>query len=215
MDSYRIQYSYFVDHSSPEFKAPWNTLLNNARVYTPDDKAIQTPNSDTPYSFVGVDLRAEPQVFTVPAVEKGRYYSLQFIDMYTFNFAYVGSRATGSDAGNYLLAGPDWKGETPKGIKEVIRSETQFAFVLFRTQLFSPGDIDNVKKIQARLQSPATLAISRNAGARGFSCRGFHKAAYARAGAQFAPVLQRPQFYSAVLSDRPFGERTDDAFCEA
>ena len=138
-----------MDRSSPEFKASWNTLVNNARVYTPDDKAIQTPNSDTPYSFVGVDLRAEPQVFTVPAVEKSRYYSLQFIDMYTFNFAYVGSRATGSDAGNYLLAGPDWKGETPKGIKGVIRSETEFAFVLFRTQLFSPGDIDNVKKIQA------------------------------------------------------------------
>lgn len=149
VDSYRIQYSYFVDRSSPEFKAPWNTLVNNARVYTPDDKAIQTPNSDTPYSYVGTDLRAEPLVFTVPAVEKGRYYSLQFIDMYTFNFAYVGSRATGNGAGNYLLAGPKWKGEKPKGIKAVIRSETELAFVLYRTQLFNPGDIDNVKKIQA------------------------------------------------------------------
>jgi hypothetical protein len=149
VDSYRIQYSYFVERGSPEFKAPWNTLVNNARVYTPDDKAIQTPNSDTPYSYVGADLRAEPLVFTVPAVEKGRYYSLQFIDMYTFNFAYVGSRATGNGAGNYLLAGPHWKGERPKGIKSVIRSETEFAFVLYRTQLFNPGDIEEVKKIQA------------------------------------------------------------------
>ena len=149
VDSYRIQYSYFVDRGSPEFKAPWNTIFNNARVYTPDDKAIQTPNSDTPYSYVGADLRAEPLVFTVPAVEKGRYYSLQFIDMYTFNFAYVGSRATGNGAGSYLLAGPKWKGEKPKGIKSVIRSETEFAFVLYRTQLFNPGDIENVKKIQA------------------------------------------------------------------
>lgn len=149
VDSYRIQYSYFVDRSSPEFKASWNTLVNNARVYTPDDKAIQTPNSDTPYSYVGADLRAEPLVFTVPEVERGRYYSLQFIDMYTFNFAYVGSRATGNGAGNYLLAGPKWKGEKPKGIKSVIRSETELAFVLYRTQLFNPGDIDNVKKIQA------------------------------------------------------------------
>ena len=149
VDNYRIQYSYFVDRGSPEFKASWNTLVNNARVYTPDDKAIQTPNSDTPYSYVGADLRAEPLVFTVPAIEKGRYYSLQFIDMYTFNFAYVGSRATGNGAGSYLLAGPKWKGEKPKGIKSVIRSETEFAFVLYRTQLFNPGDIDNVKKIQA------------------------------------------------------------------
>ncbi|MDP9631737.1 UNVERIFIED_ORG: hypothetical protein J2W85_003816 [Ensifer adhaerens] len=149
VDNYRVQHSYFVDAGGPEFKAPWNTLFNNARVYTPDDKAIQTPNSDTPYSYVGADLRAEPLVFTVPAIEKERYYSLQFIDQYTFNFAYVGSRATGNDAGSYLLAGPNWKGETPPGIKDVIRSETEFAFVLYRTQLFNPDDIENVKKIQA------------------------------------------------------------------
>jgi hypothetical protein len=149
VDSYRIQYSYFVDRGSPEFKAPWNTLFNNARVYTPDDKAIQTPNSDTPYSYVGADLRAQPLVLSVPTVEKGRYYSLQFIDMYTFNFAYVGSRATGNGAGSYLLAGPKWNGEKPKGIKSVIRCETDFAFVLYRTQLFNPSDIADVKKIQA------------------------------------------------------------------
>ncbi|WP_077967899.1 DUF1254 domain-containing protein [Ensifer adhaerens] len=149
VDSYRVQYSYFVDRGNPEYKSGWNTLNNTARVYTPEDKAIQTPNSDTPYSFLGADLRAEPLVLTVPAVEKERYYSLQFIDMYTFNFAYVGSRATGGEAGSYLLAGPGWKGETPPGIKAVIRSETEFAFVLYRTQMFNPADIENVKKIQA------------------------------------------------------------------
>ena len=149
VDSYRIQHSYFVDQGGPEFKAPWNTIFNNARVYTPEDKAIQTPNSDTPYSYVGADLRAEPLVFTVPAVDKDRYYSLQFIDSYTFDFAYVGSRATGNGAGSFLLAGPNWKGEKPKGIKAVIRSETQFDFILYRTQLFDAADIENVKMIQA------------------------------------------------------------------
>lgn len=149
VDNYRIQYSYFADRSNPEFKAEWNAIYNNARVYTPDDKAIQTPNSDTPYSYVGADLRAEPIVLTVPKIDKGRYYSLQFIDMYTHNFAYVGSRATGSDGGAFLLAGPGWKGTTPKGVKQVIHSETEFAFILYRTQLFNPSDIDNVKRIQA------------------------------------------------------------------
>ena len=149
VDNYRIQYSYFVDRGGDQFKSPWNTLVNNARVFTPADTAVQTPNSDTPYSFVGADLRAEPLVFTVPAIDRDRYYSLQFIDMYTFNFAYVGSRATGNDAGNFLLAGPGWNGETPPGVKAVIRSETELALVGYRTQLFSPDDIDNVKKIQA------------------------------------------------------------------
>jgi hypothetical protein len=149
LENYRIQYSYFVNRNDPDFKAPWNTLNNVARVFTPSDKAIQTPNSDTPYSQLGADLRAEPLVLTVSAVEKGRYYSLQFVDMYTYNFAYVGSRATGDDAGSFLLAGPRWKGEKPEGIKAVIRSETDFAFVLYRTQLFDPSDLEKVKKIQA------------------------------------------------------------------
>jgi len=149
VDNYRIQYSYFVDRNNPDFKAPWNALNNVARVFTPDDKAIQTPNSDTPYSQLGADLRAEPLVISVPEVEAGRYYSLQFVDMYTFNFAYVGSRATGSGAGHFLLAGPRWSGERPDGIKAVIRSETDFDFVQYRTQLFNPADIENVKKVQA------------------------------------------------------------------
>lgn len=149
VDSYRIQHSYFVDRSSPEFKTTWNQIFNNARVYTPEDKAIQTPNSDTPYSYVGADLRAEPIVLTVPAIEKNRYYSIQLIDAYTFNFAYIGSRATGNGAGSFLLAGPRWKGAKPAGIKGVIRSETDFVFALYRTQLFGPGDIEDVKKIQA------------------------------------------------------------------
>ena len=159
VDNYRILYAYFVDRASKEYKGPWNEVTNIARVYTPDDKAIQTPNSDTPYSMVGADLRAEPLVLTVPPVEKGRYYSLQFIDAYTFNFAYVGSRATGNGAGNFLLAGPTWKGEKPEGVKSVIRSETEFAFVIYRTQLFKPDDIDNVKKVQAGYKVQALSAF--------------------------------------------------------
>jgi hypothetical protein len=149
VDNYRIQYAYFVDRESPEFKAPWNRLRNIPRVFTPDDKAVQTPNSDTPYSMLGMDLRAEPIVLTVPRIEKKRYFSIQLVDLYTFNFDYIGSRATGNDGGSFLIAGPGWKGEAPKGVKKVIRSETEFIFAIYRTQLFNPGDLDNVKKVQA------------------------------------------------------------------
>ncbi|MDK1373493.1 MULTISPECIES: DUF1254 domain-containing protein [unclassified Sinorhizobium] len=149
VDSYRIMHAYFVDTTSPEYKAPWNELVNIPRVYTPADTAIQTPNSDTPYSFVGMDLRTEPIVLTVPPIEKDRYFSIQLIDAYTFSFDYIGSRATGNDGGSFMIAGPGWKGEKPQGVKEVIRSETEFVLAGYRTQLFSPGDLDNVKKIQA------------------------------------------------------------------
>jgi hypothetical protein len=149
VDNYRIQYSYFADQSSPEYKTSWNQIYNSARAYTPDDKAITTPNSDTPYSFIGADLRAEPLALTLPDVERERYFSVQFIDAYTFNFDYLGSRTSGNAGGKYLLVGPNWYGEKPEGINQVIRSETEFAFVIFRTQLFRPEDIENVKKVQA------------------------------------------------------------------
>lgn len=69
-ESYRIQHGYFVDRQDPEFKAPWNEIRNVPRVYTPADTAIQTPNSDAPYSFLGVDLRAEPVVITAPPMQQ-------------------------------------------------------------------------------------------------------------------------------------------------
>ncbi|MFY9922330.1 MAG: DUF1254 domain-containing protein [Mycobacterium sp.] len=152
VDNYRVQYAYFVNKQDPEYKGGWNEIHNTARVYTPEDKAIQTPNSDTPYSAVGADLRTEPLVLTVPPIEQDRYYSLQFVDGYTNNFHYVGSRTTGNGGGKYLLAGPNWKGDKPDGINEVIRSDTDLAFVLYRTQLFGPSDLDKVKEIQAGYQ---------------------------------------------------------------
>ena len=159
VDSYRIQYSYFVDEKNPEYKGDWNQVHNTARVSTPADTAIQTPNSDTPYSFLGADLRAEPLVLTVPPIEDGRYFSLQFIDAYTYNFAYVGSRTTGNGGGKFLLAGPGWKGDKPAGVEDVIRSDTDLVFVLYRTQLFSPDDLPNVTKIQAGYQAQPLSAF--------------------------------------------------------
>lgn len=149
VDNYRIQYAYFVNQQSPEYKAPWNEIRNTQRVFTPEDKTIQTPNSDTPYSFTGLDLRAEPMVLTIPPIGEDRYFSVQLIDLYTHNFAYLGSRTTGNGGGNFLIAGPGWKGSKPKGIAKVIRSETELVFAPYRTQLFNPGDLDNVKKVQA------------------------------------------------------------------
>jgi hypothetical protein len=149
VDGYRILHGYFVDRDNPEYKAPWNQIKNIPRVYTPDDKAVQTPNSDTPYSFVGMDLRAEPIVLTVPPIEKDRYFSIQLVDLYTHNFDYIGSRATGNGGGNFLIAGPGWNGEVPAGVTKVMRSETELALAIYRTQLFNPDDLDKVKAIQA------------------------------------------------------------------
>ncbi len=149
VDGYRILHAFNVDRENPEYKAPWNQISNVARVFTPDDKTVQGPNSDTPYSFIGMDLRAEPLVLTVPAIEPERYFSIQLIDLYTHNFDYIGSRTTGNGGGNFLIAGPSWSGVVPDSIERVFLSETQLMLAVYRTQLFDPDDIDKVKRIQA------------------------------------------------------------------
>jgi hypothetical protein len=146
---YTTLYVFNVDKANKQYKGPFNSVLNIARVFTPDDSAFVTPNSDTPYSFIDLDLRAEPVVVTVPPMEKDRYFVFQLLDLYTFNLDYIGTRATGNGGGDFLIAGPTWKGQTPKGVAKVIRSETQLLSIVGRTQLFNPGDLDNVKKIQA------------------------------------------------------------------
>jgi hypothetical protein len=146
---YGVIYEFFIDKGSAQFKAPINQLANEGRVFTPADTAVVTPNSDTPYSLAGLDLRAEPVVFVNPAIDAGRYWSLQLSDLYTFNFGYAGSRTTGNAAGATMIAGPSWRGELPKGVDRIIPCETEFAIGIVRTQLFAPDDIDKVRAIQA------------------------------------------------------------------
>jgi hypothetical protein len=160
VDLYRIEAAYFFFPRSPAFKAPVNTLYNTPNVYTPADTTVQTPNTDTPYSFAMLDLRTQPYVLTLPKIEKNRYYSVQLVDQYTFNFAYLGTRATGNGGGHFLIAGPGWKGATPPGITKVVRAQTDFVLAILRTQLFNVKDLDNVHRVQAgyKLAALSTFA---------------------------------------------------------
>ena len=147
--NYAVMYEYAVDRNSGQFKAPFNQIKNEPNVFTYKDTAIVTPNSDTPYSFVWMDLRAEPIVLSVPAMDPKRYYSVMLCDGNTYNYGYIGTRATGSEAGDYMVVGPDWKGETLPEIKKVFRSSTWLSVAGYRTQLYGPDDLDAVKQVQA------------------------------------------------------------------
>ena len=151
--NYKTMWNYAVDKDNPEYKGPFNEVSCEARLFTPDDKAVVTPNADTPYCMFWMDLRAEPLVLSVPKMEAERYYSFQLIDLYTHNFAYVGNLTTGNEAGHYLLAGPGWDGEKPEGITDVIRSETDVIFNVTRTQLFGPDDLEKVKSHPGPIQA--------------------------------------------------------------
>lgn len=150
MESYQTWRAQAVDKSANGYIGGFNVFRHYSEPFTPDNKDIVSPNNDTPYSWAWLDLRAEPMVVSVPAVSKDRYYVMQWIDLFTQNFAYIGVRSTGFGAGNYLIAGPKWEGRKPDSIKQVFKAETEIVGTLTRTALQGPEDIPNVKAIQAQ-----------------------------------------------------------------
>ncbi|MGJ7517614.1 DUF1254 domain-containing protein [Pseudomonas baetica] len=134
--------------AAPEYVGGFNRFRHYSQLYTPSNREIVTPNNDTPYSWAWLDLRSEPQILSVPAVDDDRYYVHQLVDQYTHNFAYVGVLSTGREAGDYLIAGPDWQGPVPAGIKAVLRSETEIVMILGRTGLKDVDDLAAVRALQ-------------------------------------------------------------------
>ncbi len=150
MESYQTWRTQAVDKNANGYVGGFNVFRHYSEPFTPANTDIVTPNNDTPYSWAWLDLRAEPMVVSVPAVPKDRYYVMQWIDLFTYNFAYIGVRSTGFGAGNYLIAGPNWRGQKPPGINKVFKAETSIVGTLTRTALNGVEDIPNVKAIQAQ-----------------------------------------------------------------
>jgi hypothetical protein len=146
--NYKALYANVVDKNSGDYKGDFNEKSCEARLFSPEDKAIITPNSDTPYCMFWNDIRQEPVVVSVPEVAGDRYYSFQLVDLYTHNFFYIGSLTTGRGAGSYLIASEDWEGEIPDGITQVVRCETDLFFTIVRTQLKGADDLEEVKMLQ-------------------------------------------------------------------
>ena len=153
--SYQAMYAYSIDKSGAQYKGPLNSI-------NPMGTAAAAAAGLDPgylYSYGALDLRAEPVVVTVPRVEKRRDASLQVMDLYMHHIGDLGSHGVGG--GVFLVAGPSWKGKVPPGITKVIRSETELATLVARTQRFNPADQDNAKRIQSRFKVQ-TLSAFRN-----------------------------------------------------
>ncbi|MGD8607679.1 MAG: DUF1254 domain-containing protein [Myxococcales bacterium] len=149
MESYRTLYVQAIDRTGPGYRGPFNELTHERELLGPQFEDIVRPNNDTLYSMAWLDLRAQPIVLSVPAVED-RYYSVQLIDMFTHNFAYIGTRTTGTAAGRYVIAGPGWKDSKPDGTDAVLRSESHFVYCIIRTEVRGPGDLSAVAALQDR-----------------------------------------------------------------
>ncbi len=165
--NYAVMYEYAVDKKSGQFKAPFNEINNEPRVATYKDTAIVTPNSDTPYSFLWLDLRAEPMVISVPAVEKERYYSVQLIDGNTYNYGYIGSRATGSEPATTWSSARTGRARRPRASRRSSPSTTPFSLARYPHAALQPGGHAERREGPGRLQGPAAVRVPEAARAAG------------------------------------------------
>ena len=92
VDLYRILRNFALDPSSPEFKAPMNTIHHSRALADPSDRSIVAMNVDTPYSYAWLDLRDGPVELSMPPVPDGRYMAAELFDLYTFIVGYVSGR---------------------------------------------------------------------------------------------------------------------------
>jgi hypothetical protein len=127
-------------------RGPMNTFAH-ARTFPPATfRGATHTNFDTLYSVGWLDLIKEPVVISVPDTQ-GRYYLLQLLDMWTDSFAGVGKRTTGTAAGNFVVVGPNWKGDVPQGFQRV-NAPTPFVWVIGRTRTDGPQDYKIVHNVQ-------------------------------------------------------------------
>jgi hypothetical protein len=132
----------------PDAHAPVNQFGHMTKYPTAADKDIVRMNVDTLYSFAFLDLAREPIVLSVPNTN-GRYYLMPLIDAWTNVFASPGKRTTGTKAGNFVITGPGFAGDLPKGMTEY-KSPTNTVMIGGRTQANGPADYAAVRAIQKR-----------------------------------------------------------------
>lgn len=130
--------------------APLNSFFHAPQLAGPDNATGGSPNHDTLYSVAWLDLSAEPIVVFVPAVTD-RFYCMQMACIDSDNFTYLGSRATGTEAANYLIAGPGWQGKVPADVRDALaRARCPAVLIFGRTGVndSSQAELDKAHAIQ-------------------------------------------------------------------
>ena len=135
-----------------------NNFFHAKRLMTADYRDGATPNNDTAYSFtwayVGNDplILSVPEIGTVPGSDKPRYYSFQFVGFDSDNFAYVGTRTTGNQAGNYAVVPKGWQGTLPAGVTLLAETPTPWFMILGRTLVLDVEDFPAVSQLINKYQ---------------------------------------------------------------
>lgn len=130
-----------------EIKAPTNQFAVMSHFPDASFRAVPRTGLDTLFAVAWADLEKEPLVLSVPDTH-GRYYVIALFDMWSNVYASIGKRTTGTDAGNFLIAGPGWQGETPANVKQVYHSPTRYVWVNAQMQADGPKECEAVTALQ-------------------------------------------------------------------
>jgi hypothetical protein len=130
--------------------APLNKFSHSTTLKDPSYRGGGNPNTDTLYSMAWLNVTTEPVILSVPAID--RYYCMEIASFDSDNFAYVGTLATGTNAGNYLIAGPDWTNTCPPNVTQLPPSRTPYVLIFGRTLVYDVNDLTNVHAIQDQYQ---------------------------------------------------------------
>ncbi len=120
--------------------------FNCARSLLGPDAEFVSPNNDTLYVVAALDMSAGPLLLHTPDTGD-RYYVLQFVDAWSNNFAYLGQRATGTAAKDWLLVPGGYEGPLPEG-PERIAVPTTLAVIVGRVQVDGEEDLPAVHAVQ-------------------------------------------------------------------
>lgn len=124
------------------------------------NNTIPWVNTDTLYSAVWLDLRAEPFVLTNPAFEVFRFHDIQANDWYTMCFVTRGTRDVGNGSRTYLITGPDWNGEKPDFVDEVITAESWIVKLFVRVVVENEDDVPAIHALQDQYDlRPLSVAL--------------------------------------------------------
>jgi hypothetical protein len=150
--SAQVRYNWVMQQPPNPKVTPYMGAVNRfwhaSQVTTADWRDGGSPNNDTLYSLAWVDVTDEPVILSHPDIPDDRYYTFQFSAMHSDNFAYVGRRTTGNQAGNYAITGPDWEGQLPDDVAALPQSPTPWLLIAGRTLVDGPDDVPNVQALQ-------------------------------------------------------------------
>lgn len=158
VENYKAIFGMCIYDKSPQYSG-FNHYLHGRKLFGPQYKTVVSANNDTYYSTTWADLTHEPLVIKVPPTGD-RYFVIQLVDMFTDNFAYIGTRATGKNGGTFLLVGPDNKVSIDASkFDRVITSRSRY--VALATREATDGTPEDAKKVFALQDKLALIPYHR------------------------------------------------------